>query len=321
MNIFREVTGEVDISVVIVTWNARQIVSQCLEALTAHQSRYSFEIILVDNASTDGTPDMVEQRFPQVTLIRNSENLGFAKANNIGIRRATGRYVCLMNSDIIIRDGCFDRLLEYQESHPDVGILAPKLLNPDLSLQRSCKSLPTLWIVLCEALAFDRLFPRSRFWGGRLWEFFDYNSIREAPVIPAAFWMVRREVFDQIGLLDEQFFFYGEDNDFCRRVGDEEFKIVFHPEAEAIHYHQGSSSGTPVRFHVQLQRSTVQYFRKHHGMLQVIAYRAIGVLRHFIRLTGHVLLCFCRKTNRNYLYMKIKINFRVLMFLAGMSRE
>ncbi len=277
-------TGSMDISVVIVSWNSQAIVAQCLEALTRHRSKYSFEIILVDNASSDGTPDMAASRFPQVRLIRNSENLGFAKANNIGIRQAKGRYVCLMNSDIVIRDACFDRMIEYLEQHADIGILGPKLLNPDLTLQDSCQSFPTLWNNLCEALSLNRLFPRSRFFSERHWIFFAHDRICDVPVLPAAFWLVRREAFEQEGLFDEQFFIYCEDMDLCKRFWNRGWKVIFSPEAEAVHHHGGSSSNLPARFHLEQQRTALQYWRKHHGRLGVFGISVVKVLHHLIRL-------------------------------------
>ena len=287
-----------DISVVIVSWNSKEIVRQCLEAVCNHRSKYRYEIILVDNASTDGTPDMVEEQFPRVRLIRNSDNLGFSKANNIGIREGKGRYICLMNSDIVLREHCFDLMLDYEDRHPDIGILAPKLLYPDLSIQDSCQSFPTLWNNLCEAFALNKMFPRSSFFSGRHWIYFAHDRICEAPVIPAAFWMVRRAAFDSMGLLDEQFFIYCEDMDLCKRFWKGGWRVVFYPEAEAIHYHGGSSSNLPARFHLEQQRTALQYWRKHHGSLGVFGISSVKVLHYLLRLVPNLIFSLISGKNR-----------------------
>lgn len=311
-----------DISVVIVSWNSQAIVAHCLEALAHHQTRYSFEVILVDNASSDGTPEMVEQRFPQVRLIRNMENLGFSKANNIGIRLATGRYVCLMNSDIVIREHCFDLMVKYLEKHPGIGILGPQLLNPDLSIQGSCESLPTLWNALCEALFLNKIFPRSRFFSERYWSFFKHDRICNVPVLPAAFWMIPQKVLERVGLLDERFFIYGEDNDFCRRLKDQEWKVVFYPKAEAIHYHGGSSSNMRVRFHLEQHRASLQYWQKHHGIMGVIGISSIRTVHYLLRLIPNLMAYFLFSKNRNDRKKNIrKCIYSILFYLGHKTRS
>jgi GT2 family glycosyltransferase len=272
-----------DISVIIVNWNTRNFLEQCLESLTsAHPSR-STEIIVVDNASSDGSPEMVEGQFPRVRLIRNRENLGFAKANNIGIRESTGRYVALVNSDIKVLGNCLDPLAHYLDQHPDVGNVGPRILNRDMTLQSSCRKFPSLWNNFCEASGLFRLFPSSSFFSTEHMLYSPHDKIVDVDVLVGCFWMVRRETLDRIGLLDEDFFIYAEDVDWCRRCWRAGWRITFFPGVEAIHYRAASSANDPARFAVEQQRAVLHYWAKHHRPLGCFGIRVILFSRHAVR--------------------------------------
>src|SRR5271157_5076339 len=145
----------IDISIIIVSWNAKEYLDECLNSIYENPSKCTLETIVVDNASTDGAPDLVKEKYPQVRLIRNTENLGFAKANNIGIKESMGEYVCLINSDAVVLENCLDLMCNYMNEHPEIGVLGPKVLNSDGSLQPSCREFPTFWKNLCRAFALD----------------------------------------------------------------------------------------------------------------------------------------------------------------------
>src|SRR5208283_2298136 len=206
-----------DISVVIVSWNAKDFLEQCLRSLADSPTSLRSEIIVVDNASTDGSPEMIETIFPQVKLIKSDQNLGFAKANNIGIRESTGRYVSLINSDVKVLGNCLDPLAEYLEQHPDVGNVGPRVLNRDMTLQSTCRRFPTLWNNFCEASGLSKVFRGSRFFSGEHMFFFPHDRELDVNVLVGCFWMVRKETFKDVGMLDEDFFIYAEDVDWCRR--------------------------------------------------------------------------------------------------------
>src|SRR5208282_5049611 len=155
-----------DISVVIVAWKAKRYLELCLESLAEAPPRRSMEIIVVDNASADGTAEMVEARFPGVKLIRSSENLGFAKGNNVAIRQCCGRYIALVNPDVIVFPGCLDALADFLEANPKVGDVGPRVFNPDMTMQSTCRRFPTLWNNLCSSLGLPGRFPNSRFFAG-----------------------------------------------------------------------------------------------------------------------------------------------------------
>lgn len=257
-----------DISIVILSWNDKEHLQECLESLRHCTKSRSVEIIVVDNASTDGSPDMVAARFPQVTLIRNAENLGFPKGNNIGVRASKGEYVYLLNSDIKVLDGCIDALADYLDQHPDIGMIGPKILNGDMSLQSSCRRFPTLWNNFCTAAGLATLWKESRWFSGEHMLYFKGDRLMDVDVLVGCFWTARRKALDQFGLLDEGFFIYAEDVDWCKRCWKAGWRVVFFPEAQAIHYRGASTTKKdPVRFALTQQRSVLRYWQKHHGSL------------------------------------------------------
>src|SRR5208282_6161110 len=229
-----------DISVVIVAWNAKHYLELCLESLAEAPPRRSMEVIVVDNASADATAEMVEARFPDVKLIRSNENLGFAKGNNVAIRQCQGRYVALVNPDVIVFPGCLDALADFLDQNPKVGNVGPRVFNPDMTQQSSCRRFPTLWNNFCSATGLATAFKNSRRFSGEHMLFSSYDRTMEVDVLVGCFWMVRRDALREVGLLDEGFFMYGEDVDWCRRCWDAGWRIMFVPKAQAIHYRGGS---------------------------------------------------------------------------------
>jgi GT2 family glycosyltransferase len=255
----------VDVSVIIINWNTRQLLEDCLTSLPASCATHSFEVVVVDNNSTDNSQEMVRQKFPAVKLICNATNVGFAHGNNQGIQASCGRYVSLVNSDVKVLPGCHDKLVAFMDAHPALGISGPRILNGDLTLQSSCRRFPSLWNNLCDAFAFRRFFPDSAFFAGEHMLYFKHDHIIHPDVLVGCFLFARRQAVDAFGLLDESFFMYGEDVDWCLRCWRSGWKIAFYPEAEAIHYRGGSSNADPVRFAVVQQRARQQFWKKHYS--------------------------------------------------------
>jgi len=278
-----------DMSVVIVGWNARHYLELCLESLTEAPPRRSMEILVVDNASTDGSVEMVEARFPHVKLIRSPENLGFAKGNNVAIRQCQGRYITLVNPDVIVLPGCLDALADFLDQNPKVGNVGPRVLNPDLTLQSSCRRFPTLWNNFCSATGLVSVFKGSRFFAGEHMFFFPHDRTLAVDVLVGCFSMVRREAFDAVGLLDEDLFMYGDDVDWCRRCWNAGWQVVFFPGAKAIHDRGKITAPYPVRFAVAQQRSVIHFWKKHHSFLGVLGIRSIMLFHHVLRYTFAVL--------------------------------
>jgi GT2 family glycosyltransferase len=277
----------VDLSIVVVTWNGKKFVDENFGSILADLRRLSAEVIAVDNASTDGTAEMIAERYPEVELIRSPTNLGFARGNNLAIRKSRGKYVCLVNPDVRILPGCFRKLVDYMEQNPKVGVVGPKTYNADGSRQKSCMRPPSVWNAWCRALALDRTpLKRLPLFGGLLMADFDHQTLREVDVLNGAFLMVRRAAMDEVGLIDERFFMYGDDLDWCVRFGKAGWPLVFYPGAEIVHYGGGSSSRAPVYFYVEMHRANLQYFQKHHSWLAQRGFLAGLLLHDTIRYIG-----------------------------------
>lgn len=274
-----------DISVVIVGWNARHYLELCLESLASSPPRRNMEVIVVDNASADGTAEMIETRFPWVKLIKSSENLGFAKGNNLAIRQCQGGYIALVNPDVIVLPGCLDALADFLDSNPKVGNVGPRVFNPDMTQQSTCRRFPTLWNNFCSATHLENAFRGSPFFAGEHMFYFLHDRTITVDVLVGCFSMIRRETFDSVGLLDENLFMYGDDVDWCRRAWNAGWEVVFFPGARAIHDRGKITAPYPVRFAVAQQRSVIHYWKKHHGFLGVLGIRSIMLSHHFLRYT------------------------------------
>lgn len=311
----------VDTSIVIVSWNARPYVEECLVSLTALRKDISTEIIIVDNASTDGTADMIHRRFPQVRLFENASNLGFARANNIGIAVATGKYICLINPDVKVEPDCLSKLYHYMEQERTIGLLGPKMLGQHGDTRRSAMRFPTLWNSFLRAVALDSLLAGTGLFGGFLMTDFRFNTVRDVDVLNGWFWMARQEAVDEVGFLDERFFMYGEDIDWCKRFHSTKWRVVFYPDAEAIHYGGGSSSNAPVRFYVEMQRANLQYWKKHHGHISLFFYLLTTCLNHASRALGYGFLYLMRLSSRSEASFKIKRSYACILSLIGVNNS
>ena len=272
-----------DISIIIVSWNAIGYLRGCLVSIRDTRGSLVREVIVVDNGSSDGSQEMVAQDFPEVTLICSEANLGFARANNLGIRHSSGSYLALINSDVIVHPGCFQETAGYLDSHREVGLVGPKVLGRDGRLQRTCRLRPGVWNITCEALALDRAFSRWPLFSGREMRHWNQNQQAEVEVLSGCFWVARRSAVLDVGELDEQFFFYAEDIDWCKRFTDKGWKIVFLPQAKATHFGGGSSSNAPLRYAIEMLRSNLVYWNKHHGATGRLIFRMLCVIHYCVR--------------------------------------
>lgn len=312
----------VELSAIIVNWNTKLLLHECLETLFSHPPRRSLEVIVVDNASVDGSCEMVESCFPQVKLMRNSQNVGFARANNMAIEASAGEYVALVNSDVWVLPGCLDALADFLDRNPSVGNVGPRVLNSDLTLQASARNFPSLWNSFCTALGLAAAFPRRKWFSGEPMLYFDHACTRRVDVLVGCFWLLRRTALEQIGMLDEDFFMYGEDLDWCRRCWDAGWEIVFCPDAEAIHHRGGSSIADPVRAAVTQQRSVLHYWDKHHGAAARRAIRNFFLCRYAIRYLVGVCAMKLRILAKRQAYSKIEASKAcVTALLSGTDRH
>jgi len=306
-----------DVSIVIVTWNGKRYALECLESLRMLKSKLSLQVIVVDNASTDGTPEAIRRQYPEVELAENSDNLGFAKGNNVGIAMSRGRYVCLLNSDVVVPPGCFETMVDYMDAHSDIGLLGPKMLSPDGGIGPSVMKLPTVWNSLCCALGLHSVFKNSDFFGGYLMPNFPYDKIEDVEVLTGWFWMTPKPALDQVGGLDERFFMYGEDIDWCHRYLKAGWRVVFFPGAEALHYGAASSAQAPTRFYVEMRRANLQYFRKHYGRVRTAGYLLTTWVHELVRIAAYGALYCVKRTQRPDAALKVERSWSCLRWLSG----
>ena len=300
-------------SIIVVTWNARNYVDECLRSLRTNNTAASTEIIVVDNASSDGTAELIEEVLPGARVVRNAVNLGFARGNNLGIAQSRGRYLFLINSDVTVPAGCIEKILAFMDENPTVGMLGPQMRAPGGAIRRSTMRFPTLWNQFCRALGVDSLF-KSRWAGGFLMPDSDHGRTRDVEVLNGWFWVVRREALDEVGPLDEQFFMYGEDIDWCRRFQRAGWRRVFYADARALHYGGASSAAAPVRFYLDMQRANFQYWNKHHRPAARAAYFGITLLHHLLRVIGHGLSYPVKREDAAY---KVRRSWAVLRWLLA----
>jgi len=273
-----------DLSIIVVNWNTCDLLAKCLECVETTVKKISYETIVVDNNSTDGSQAMVQTRFPQVKLIANGDNVGFATANNQGIQISEGRYVLLLNSDAFVKENTIDRMVAFMDAHPEAGMAGCKLLYEDGRLQPSCATFPTLATEFYIAIGLDKLFPKSKIFGKYLMTDWDYSTTREVDVIMGAFMLARKSVIEQVGMMDESFFMYSEEVDWCYRFKAAGWKILFTPEVECIHIWGGSSRAVKVETLIRLYRARVQFFRKHYGRLTAFLYKIILTFNSLVRV-------------------------------------
>lgn len=262
------------LSVIIVNWNVRDLLRRALaSAYASWGNRPGLEIIVVDNASHDGSVAMLHETFPQVCVIANTDNRGFPAGNNQGITAATGNFLLLLNPDTEIRDDALPRLISYAKNNPDVGMVGPQLLNPNGSVQSSRRRFPTLLLLFLESTWLDKLAPRKLLRYYYAQEQPDHIA-QDVDWITGAAMLTRREVVEQVGGMDEGFFMYSEELDWCHRIRDAGWRVVYFPEARVTHYVGKSSEQVVTARHIHFQSSKVRYARKYHGPLVAETLRA-----------------------------------------------
>ena len=263
----------VDLSIVIVSWNVCELLRRCLRSIL--DAGYSMETIVVDNGSTDGSVEMVRAEFPAVRLITNVKNPGFAAANNQGISVARGRHVLILNPDTEVVGDALAKMVTFADEHPDVGVVGPQLLNPDGSVQSSRRRFPTLATAFFESTWFQPYAPRRLL--ERYYVLDQPDGVaQDVDWVKGAALMARREAIERVGPMDEGFFMYSEELEWCRRFRQADWRVVYVPTAQVIHYEgQSSEQVLPAR-HIHFQTSKVRYFRQYHGRT------AAEVLRLFL---------------------------------------
>ena len=272
-------TATIDFSIIIVNYNVREFLRQALLSLRKALLNVSAEIFVVDNASDDGSADLVRTQFPECTLIANHENLGFARANNLALKQARGRLLVLLNPDTIVQEDTFTAVRDFMNTQPATGMMSCKVLNPEGTLQLACRrSFPTPWVAFTKLVGLSALFPRSKIFGRYNLTYLPEDETCEVEAISGSFMVVRREALVQVGLLDEDFFMYGEDLDWCYRMRSAGWQIHYYPGTQIVHF-KGESSRRSNFDSVRLFYQAMGLFVKKHfrPRMSVVAY----ALLHF----------------------------------------
>jgi GT2 family glycosyltransferase len=278
-----------DVSVVIVNWNAKDYLRDCLRSIAEQTRECSYEVIVVDNASRDGSQDMLISEFPRVRAILNDDNPGFAGGNNRGLRVAQGRYVLLLNPDTLVLDGAIDKCVAYADSLREerVGVLGCQVWEDAMTIQRTCFRFPSPLNTLLNMLGLTQRHPDSRFFGRAEMGWWDRRDERDVDVVSGMFMLVRREAMDEVGLMDDDYFIYGEEADWCYRFWKHGWRCVFTPRARILHLEGGGQSTklASARMYVQLQKSLLLFHRKNRGVvswaLAQTIYAVVMPLRSF----------------------------------------
>jgi N-acetylglucosaminyl-diphospho-decaprenol L-rhamnosyltransferase len=270
-----------DISVLVVNYNTAHLLQRMFTALDSAKGSLRLQIIVVDNASTDNSVQILEGQYPNVVLIKNLENIGFARANNQAISCLKGRYTLLLNTDAFIAPGALEKTIAFMEEHRDCGVLGAKLVSEDGELQPSCRYFPTPWNVFLQKTGLSRLFPNHRSIDDLSW---DHATIRYCDWVPGCFYLVRSTALQQVGLFDPRFFLYYEEVDHCRAVKTAGWKVIYYPHAQVTHIGGESAKSNNTISDVGRQISILQieseqlYFRKHYGLLGLAVSVALSLI-------------------------------------------
>lgn len=277
---------ELDLSIVIVNYNTKELLSRCLESIALETSDIEYEVIVVDNDSGDGSPGMLKDHFPAVRLIENKENAGFAQANNSAIAQAGGRYTLLLNPDTVVLSNALAKLVKFMDSHPEAGLAGCRLLSADGSLQFSARNFPTVANKLFEALFLHRLFPSlSVYFGEVVFDSRFYDSARKVGWVSGAVMIVRKEVLSAVGLLDGDYFLYAEEMDWCYRIRQAGYQVYFDPGAEIIHL-AGEFKANPKLFAEDMHSRTL-FYQKHYAPHRVFGFRLVTNLYLAVRVVAY----------------------------------
>ncbi len=283
----------VSLSIIIVNWNVRELLARCLDSILRdacllrpgvwqlHSSRCAFEVLVIDSASSDGSPDMVRTRYPDVRLYDSQVNLGYAGGNNLGIRESRGRYLVLLNPDTEVVGDAVARMVRALKEEPKLGVVGPQLRYADGSMQPSRRRFPTLRTALVDSTFVGKWFPNHS--ELRRYKMLDRSPGEACSVdwLVGACLLVRREVVAEVGYLDEGYFMYSEELDWQKRIRDAGWEIAYVPAAQVIHYEGKSSEQAGAATHIRFSRSKVRYFQKHHGLLAAELVRGWLVANYF----------------------------------------
>jgi GT2 family glycosyltransferase len=315
-----------DVSVCIVNWNTKDMLANCINSLLDKTCGISYEIIIVDNNSADGSAEMIRHCFPQCKLVDSKQNLGFARGNNLGFREATGKYILFLNPDTILITNAVYGMFMFLEAHDDVGAVGSKLLNQDKTIQFTCaRTYPTLLNQLSDLMMLNRLFPKSSLFSTIEMSYWDHNNSQYVDCLSGACLFVRKSLIEMLNGFDENIFMYAEEVDLCFRIKKAGWKLYYLANEEIYHLDGASSKKRSEKyFSVILQRqSNFYYFLKHFGIFQAQLYRTIFFLGSIFRMLIVLLSIMhfqkdrIQGQRRSYIFLKY---WNILLWSVGIKK-
>jgi hypothetical protein len=265
-----------DLSIIIVSWNVRDYLAACLDSIRANAGDLDIEVVVVDSYSGDGTVEMVRERYLWVRLLPQASNIGFTRGNNLGLRAAQGRYLMLLNPDTEVVGDALPCMVRYLDEHPRVGVVGPHTFNSDGSTQSTCRRFPTFVTALFESTWLQPFAPRpvlTHYYARDIGD----DETAEVDWVQGSALMMRRKVYAQVGSLDEQYVMFSEEMDWCKRVRNAGFRVVYLGDARIVHHGSKSTEQVSAMSHIYFQSSKIRYFRKFHGPLAAVALRVFLV--------------------------------------------
>lgn len=314
-----------DVSVIIVNWNTRQLLYDCLKSMKDTTKNVTYEIIVVDNNSSDDSVEMLAEQFPDIKLIVNDKNLGFAAANNQGIEISQGRYVLLLNSDTLLYEGAIEKNVIYADDNPDAAVFGCRVMNSPDSVGMTCFSFPTLLNLFFSMTGLEQAFKMNRLFGRERMRWWPRDTFRRVDVVTGMYMFVRKNAIDEVGVMDDSFFFYYEETDWCYRFAKAGWKALFNPEAIIMHVGGGgqSSSKAAMKMFVQLQKSCLIYFKKHKGSMKTFIARILLALGFVGRSLYWSSVIMCKKLvagqTHHHIRNKMKTQAAVKYLLFGIE--
>lgn len=281
-------SGTPDLDIIIVTFNNANIVGQALATIGPAVEALRTRVQVIDNCSTDNTINIVVAQFPALELIRIPRNIGFAAANNLGLRLATAPYILLLNSDVEVMSGSIQAMVDSMKNNERIGIVGCKLLNCNGTLQYSCRRFPTIGSVLGETRLLGSQFGFRKHYARYLMADWDHRTTRHVDYVCGASFLIRKSALDQVGLFDERYFMYAEEADLCRRFWDHGWGVLYDPDAMMIHYGGMSSDRIRIEMDSELIRSRWIFFKKWYGFIPALAYLFIAVIKQLATRGGIV---------------------------------
>jgi GT2 family glycosyltransferase len=307
-------TTRIDVSVCIVNWNTRDMLKNCLISLVKNTENLNYEVIIVDNGSTDGSPEMIENDFPQFKIIKNAENLGFVKANHIAANESKGKYILYLNPDTELLTNALFGMFVFLENNRNYAAIGPKILNMDGSIQFSCAcTFPSLKNEFCEIFLLHRIFPKSKFFSIKEMNYWDHKNSQDIDCLSGACMMVEKNIHNNLGGFDKNIFMYAEDVDICYRIKEKGYNIYYLPTEIILHYGGASVkiNNKVIHAHVMQKKSNYYFINKNFGYINGFLYRLIiaggTFFRFFIVLMVYPISYFLKK-DKSYFKIILKKN-------------